>query len=82
MREKFSGTIRKEPPKRQYFDDSLLSMINCISKYEMDDSGFDNKLMNFKNQRDELNDFKKRDDNDNSELETHHNENGEDDDIN
>lgn len=69
MREKFSEEF-KPPTKKQIFDDSLVSVINCISKCELDDSYFETKL-NMK--KDENNEMRKHYEKNNSELETHHN---------
>jgi len=71
MRDKFSEDNKKQT-KKQDFDDSLLSVINCISKYELDDSYFDNKI-SLKNAKDENNNLKKHYEKNNSELETYHN---------
>ena len=68
MREKFSEEF-KPPTKKQIFDDSLVSVINCISKCELDDSYFETKF----NMKKDDNDMKKHFEKNNSELETHHN---------
>lgn len=73
MKEIFSENCTKLK-KRQAFDDSLLSLINCISKNEINDSNF---MIKIKNPKDENIDIKMEQqvnfEKNYSDLETFHN---------